>query len=171
MNYFVLLNDVRKGPYTLEELAEKYITADVLVWREGMDDWKKAGEMEELQDIVKQLPPPPPHFKLLKNWLSESIMATGFFAILSYLPMFQFCIIALPFGGIAIYKALKVEELHRKGQQEMARHYADEARKWITWCVFAGLVALIFVLIGMALLFILGAFLWEQIPFQNFFNS
>ena len=41
--YFVLLNDERKGPYTIEELAKKYITADILVWHEGMEGWKKAG--------------------------------------------------------------------------------------------------------------------------------
>ena len=55
MDYFVLLNDERKGPYTVEELAKKYITADVLVWHEGMEGWKKASEVEELQNIIKQI--------------------------------------------------------------------------------------------------------------------
>ena len=62
MDYFVLLNDERKGPYTVEELAKKYITADVLVWHEGMEGWKKASEVEELQNIIKQMPPDPPRF-------------------------------------------------------------------------------------------------------------
>ncbi|MCQ2268414.1 MAG: GYF domain-containing protein [Bacteroidaceae bacterium] len=165
MNYFVLLNDERRGPYTLEELAKKYITEDVLVWHEGMDGWEKAGKLEELKSIIKQMPPEPPRFKILKNWLTESIAATAICAVLSYIPMFQFCLLAVPFGGIAIFKALKVQEFQRKSNTELARHYAEEARKWTIWCLFAGVVACIFALIGMILLFTLGAFLWEKFPF------
>ncbi len=164
MDYFVLLNDERKGPHTVEELAKKYITADVLVWHEGMEGWKKASEVEELQNIIKQMPPDPPRFKLLKNWLTESIAATGVCAILAYIPMFQICLLGVPFGVIAIIKALKVQEYQKKGDSELARHYANEARKWTTWCVFAGIVACIFAIIGMTLLFIMGAFLWGKLP-------
>lgn len=165
MNYFVLLNDERKGPFTLDELAKKYITADVLVWHEGMKSWTKAGEIDELQTIIKQMPPAPPRFKLLKNWLTESIAVTAVCAMLSYLPMFQLCLLALPFGGIAIFKATKVQEYQHKGNSELARHYAEEARKWTIWCLFAGVVACIFALIGLTLLFTLGVFLWERFPF------
>jgi hypothetical protein len=33
--------------------------------------------------------------------------------------------------------------------------------------VFAGIVACIFAIVGMTLLFILGIFLWEKLPFFN----
>lgn len=165
MNYFVLLNDERKGPFTIEELAKKYITADVLVWHEGLENWQKADTLDELKPIIRQMPPEPPRFKILKNWLTEAIGATAVCSILSYLPMFQFCILAIPFGGIAIWKATKVQELQKKGREEEARHYADEARKWTIWCTFACVVACIFALIGLALLFFLGVFLWEKVPF------
>lgn len=154
-SYFVLLNDERKGPFTLEELANKYITGDVLVWHEGMEKWERADSLDELKTIIKQMPPTPPHFKLLKNWLTESIAATAGCAILAYIPLFQLCLLAIPFGGIAIIKALKVQEYQHKGNSELARHYAEEARKWTIWCVFAGVVAVIFAIIGWVLLFTL----------------
>lgn len=162
MDYFVYLNNERKGPYSLEELADKYITEDILVWHEGLSDWKRAGELDELKEVVKQMPPDPPRFKFIKNWFTESVAITAISALLSYLPMFQFCLVALPFGGIAIFKALKVQEFQRKGQPDMARHFATEARKWTLWCLFATIVAVIFAIIGLVLLFLLGFFLWEH---------
>lgn len=53
----------QNGPVSLEELirlrATGTITSQDLVWREGMDGWKPAGEVTEL-DPPPASPPPPP---------------------------------------------------------------------------------------------------------------
>ena len=159
--YFVIVNEERKGPFTTEELSKKYLTEDMHVWCEGMDDWKKAGEIDELKVLTHQLPPEPPRLKIIKNWLTESIAATAFCAIISYIPGFWFCSLSLPFGGISIWKAMKVQEFHHKHQEELARHYATEARKWMFWEIYALGVGFLFSLIGWGVFILLTYSLWS----------
>lgn len=46
------------GPFTKEQLKEQKITKDTSVWLEDMNDWKKAGEIDELKIILLTIPPP-----------------------------------------------------------------------------------------------------------------
>jgi hypothetical protein len=48
----------QEGPFTIEELSEKNINRETEIWFEGLDDWKKAGEVEELNELFKIIPPP-----------------------------------------------------------------------------------------------------------------
>ncbi|MDE6532265.1 MAG: DUF4339 domain-containing protein [Muribaculaceae bacterium] len=50
--YFIIINNQQVGPFSKEELASKNITPEMLVWRQGMTDWKKAAEIPELADIL-----------------------------------------------------------------------------------------------------------------------
>lgn len=59
MDYYLLIGGLKKGPFGFEELLQNGLTADVLVWHVGMTDWRKASEMEELGELLAQLPPPP----------------------------------------------------------------------------------------------------------------
>ncbi|WP_026714392.1 DUF4339 domain-containing protein [Flavobacterium daejeonense] len=59
MKKYYLHNGVESsGPFSLTELEEKQITAATPVWFSGMPDWKTAGEIEELQTLLKVTPPP-----------------------------------------------------------------------------------------------------------------
>lgn len=40
MKFFVILNNQQEGPYTIAQLAEMGISAETLVWKEGMKDWQ-----------------------------------------------------------------------------------------------------------------------------------
>lgn len=53
-------NDGRaqQGPFTLEELQAKNITAETPVWYDGLPDWTTAGQVEELKEIFIHTPPP-----------------------------------------------------------------------------------------------------------------
>ena len=42
MTYFIIINNQQTGPYTLEELFDRHITSDTLVWTEGMTNWTPA---------------------------------------------------------------------------------------------------------------------------------
>jgi len=46
------------GPFSKEELKTRKITKDTPVWSNEMDDWKKAGEIDELKIILLTMPPP-----------------------------------------------------------------------------------------------------------------
>lgn len=48
------------GPLSKEELKSKGITKDTLVWYEGLTEWTKAGDVEELVDLFPNTPTPPP---------------------------------------------------------------------------------------------------------------
>lgn len=49
------------GPFFIEELKEKSITRESYVWHEGMDNWTKAGELQEFDHLFPSrviIPPP-----------------------------------------------------------------------------------------------------------------
>lgn len=50
----------QNGPLSKEELQNKDITKDTLVWYEGLTEWTKAGDAEELADLFPNTPTPPP---------------------------------------------------------------------------------------------------------------
>lgn len=66
MNYEVkkyYLHNVQEniGPFTKEELRKQKINKDTLVWSEDWNEWKKAGEIDELKIILLSIPSPPKH--------------------------------------------------------------------------------------------------------------
>ncbi len=56
--YFYSDGQEQLGPLKAEELKEKKINKDTLVWCEGMEDWQKAGDVEELKFLFVATPPP-----------------------------------------------------------------------------------------------------------------
>ena len=62
--YYIYINGAQQGPFdanTLKTLvASKVLTADTLVWKQGMAQWGKAGDQPDLQPFFGATPPPPP---------------------------------------------------------------------------------------------------------------
>lgn len=60
--YYIHDGKEQTGPFTFEELKQKQITPITMVWREGLKNWVKAGDLNELSQILKneksQIPPP-----------------------------------------------------------------------------------------------------------------
>jgi hypothetical protein len=56
--YYIHNGTENSGPFILEELKAKKITKTTLVWSEGMDEWKYAGDIAELKNIIAAVPPP-----------------------------------------------------------------------------------------------------------------
>ena len=42
------------GPFSLEQLVQKAITPETLVWAQGMKDWTPAWKIAELKDVYKR---------------------------------------------------------------------------------------------------------------------
>lgn len=55
--YFIIINGQQSGPFSLEELFDRHITSETLVWAEGMQNWTPAWEIEELKDILRGIDP------------------------------------------------------------------------------------------------------------------
>lgn len=144
------------GPFTLEELRLKNITRETNVWFQGMSTWAPAGNVPELNDLFKLVPPPrsdsnmnyptstinqpPPRVSANvnyeghtgrqippKTWLVESILAT------------LFC--CLPFGIAGIVNATKVETKFHAGDIAGATIASENAKRWTLISFGIGIVS------------------------------
>jgi membrane protease subunit (stomatin/prohibitin family) len=62
--WYVAADGQRQGPLPVDQLRQQAqagtLTRDTLVWCEGMANWEKAGEVEELSELFASVPPPLP---------------------------------------------------------------------------------------------------------------
>ena len=62
--YHVGIDGQAAGPFTRSRLSELAangtLTAESLVWKQGMQSWQKAGELHELSALFASQPPPLP---------------------------------------------------------------------------------------------------------------
>jgi hypothetical protein len=88
-NYYYIKCGQKIGPVNKEKLISK-VDENTLVWHEGLDDWKKASEFEELEGIYIFKPPPTPKEQKIKNVNKEFFEKTlkqlfWFYIITSFL--------------------------------------------------------------------------------------
>lgn len=55
--YFIVRNNEKYGAYTKQELVELDITAQTLVWYEGLPNWTEAQYLDELQELFQPMSP------------------------------------------------------------------------------------------------------------------
>lgn len=58
--YYIYKNEVREGPFLLEELKDKELSKFDLVWKEGLPTWTAAKDLPEVNNLL--VPPLPPPF-------------------------------------------------------------------------------------------------------------
>lgn len=62
--YHIAINGQAVGPFDIPALTQMVaagqLTADSLVWKNGMVQWKKAGTVDELKNLFSSMPPIPP---------------------------------------------------------------------------------------------------------------
>jgi len=138
--YYYTDGKERFGPYSLDELKNKSITQETLVWKEGLVDWVPARNLADLQALFQTIPdfqtfPNVPYNAPAvagtrpKNWLVESILVT------------LFC--CLPFGIIGIIHATKVDTFWTSGQYDEAYKSSKEAAKWVKLGAICGFVLIV----------------------------
>ena len=136
VQYYYTDGKERFGPLTIEELKQKSITPDTLVWKEGLPDWVPANTLSDLKDLFEvtedmphQIQPAGTLSPQPKNWLIESVLVT------------IFC--CLPLGIVGIILALLVDSLWREGHYEASKRLSLEAGRWVRYGVIFGVIALI----------------------------
>lgn len=172
--YFIYQENQQIGPLTFEELQERNVGKDTMVWFDGLAEWKKAGDLLELNDLFQAGPPPVPAGTYgpgaqqssnagtygstqpvygpnlnagakPKNWLVESILVT------------LFC--CLPFGIVAIVQAARVDSRFAAGDLQGALQSSKEAGKWTSISFFVGLaVGVIYMIYMVAMIGSLSQF-------------
>jgi hypothetical protein len=62
--FHVAVGQNQTGPFDLnalqQQVASRELTRETLVWKNGMAQWTKAGEVPELSGLFANLPPPIP---------------------------------------------------------------------------------------------------------------
>ena len=56
-NYFYSNDNQKNGPYSFEELKNENIKQETLIWYEGLNDWTKASDLNEMIPILELIPP------------------------------------------------------------------------------------------------------------------
>ncbi|MEM6327147.1 MAG: SPFH domain-containing protein [Bacteroidota bacterium] len=63
-SFHISIGGQTSGPFTMDQLKAKAaageISRDPHVWREGMDGWKTAGQVDAMNAVFGAVPPPPP---------------------------------------------------------------------------------------------------------------
>ena len=142
MNYYIAdtATGTHKGPYSVEQLRYMTVTPDTLVWNDTMTDWTRAIDVPELRDMLfaanpsasaprfapgghtgQTMIPERPH-----TWLVEAILAT----ILCF----------LPFGIVAIVKAVQVSSAYDRGDYAEAVKCSRSAKTWVIWSVLCPII-------------------------------
>lgn len=57
MAYYFIIDRTKQGPFSLEELQQKDINRDTMVWIDGYPDWMPAGDIPELAPLLSSRPP------------------------------------------------------------------------------------------------------------------
>ena len=58
--YYANEQNKKAGPFSVDELKSHGIQPHTLVWCQGMDDWKPAGQVAELKSLFPDMPNTPP---------------------------------------------------------------------------------------------------------------
>lgn len=142
-SYYIVENNQQAGPFTVDQLAERGISADTSVWTDGMTSWVPASQVYELQSIIRQQQPTYPSKQAYsgsyqnsgssyndyrpcpKTWMVESIL------------VMLFC--CMPFGIVGIINASKVSSAHAVGNYRLADQASRDAGKWTKLGFFCGL--------------------------------
>lgn len=126
-NYFYIdKSGQQSGPVSEDLLKQHGVTADTLVWSEGMSEWKKAIEIEDLKYLFttpplnncnnQTIPPVSNNEQCPDDYLVWAILST--------------ILCCWPLGIPAIVNATKVEKLWYKGNKEEAIQRSKKAKKW-----------------------------------------
>lgn len=150
MLYYIARNGEKFGPFSVEQLAKENISADTLVWYEGLSTWVAASTVPELSNLLHRgsAPAPSPiHGYNTGNDVAPAVpLGKAIFALIFF----------WPFGIPALIHAIKAKTAINNGDYQQAAelcasssHKAKLAIGWgiaiIIFCVvieFLELIAL-----------------------------
>lgn len=168
--FYIDAEGKQKGTFSPEELRQEGIKRDTLVWTQGMEQWKRAEETEELhflfsdayrKPLASEDQPPVRYDRpgestetqqiqpMPRTWLVESILVT-------ILPFMLCSSILSLLGIIGIVYAAQVESFYNRGDYAASLESSRSAAKWtkIAMWIAIGWIALIIIAIILFAVFI-----------------
>lgn len=142
--YYILNGSEQQGPLPIEQLRGR-VTPQTLVWREGLPDWIRAGDLPELSGLLVPAGTvlPPTQGQTVgtkpKDYLVESILVT------------LFC--CMVFGILGIVYSVQASSAFSSGNITAANEFSAKAKQWVTYGFWCGIA-----LVGIyAILALMGA--------------
>ncbi len=156
MEYWVIINDNRQGPLSLDEVIALGITAETPVWYAGLESWTIAAEVPEIAEMLSdagnvEIPPIPeiPSVPVAEESMAQpdnQVQEAGNIppCPTSYLVWAILCTIfcCLPLGIPAIIFATQVTTCYRNGDYDGARDRSEKAALWVIVSFVVGLVSM-----------------------------
>ena len=163
--FYIDTEGKQKGTFSPDELRQEPVKRDTLVWTQGMDQWKRAGEVDELfflfSDVsgnyqtppkaqTSSYPQPTPPLEaefrppMPKTWLVESILVT----ILPFVLCGSFLSLL---GIIAIVYAAQVESFYNRGDYTAAAESSRSAGKWTKIALWIAIAWLLLIVVSVIL--------------------
>ena len=122
--YYILIGTEQQGPLSTEDLRGR-VTPQTYVWREGLPDWIRAGDLPELSGLLvpEGAVPPPTQGQTVgtkpKDYLVESILVT------------LFC--CMVFGILGIVYSVQANSAFSSGNITAANEFSAKAKQWVTY--------------------------------------
>lgn len=143
MEYYIASDQGPLGPYNLQQLKNRPIHAEDMVWCNGMTEWTQADKVEELAEILNA-PVIPPAFNRQRFESANGITYStpGVTVKQREYDDYEECpptyrwlaIIAfagiIPCAIVALIKSVMVTRLWEEGNREGARYQSRKARMW-----------------------------------------
>lgn len=155
MYYFINKLGVQEGPYDTNKLLSKGVTRETMVWTNGMKEWTKAGDVDELRVLFPPVPPvqptppptpqptptPPPTPQPTPNpQPAPGEQCPNNYMVWSILTTLLCC---LPAGIAAIIYSSKVDKAWAQGNKAEAQKSSEQAKLWCLISFGGGIVIFI----------------------------
>ena len=184
MEYYIVLNGVKEGPFALADLKSKGVTETTLVWKNGLTDWVKANTLPEVMEAITPKPAPQPipaapqpqpqpaspyqrpaqPTAAVFNTQSQQAvepMPEDYTQknIIAAIVGFLCCgVIGAIFAVIGFINGNDVKKYYNLGQYDLAAKKAAEAKKWFKISIIVDAVLGVLFLLYFVVMFAFGFF-------------
>ena len=166
--FYIDTEGKQKGTFSPEELKQEEIRKETLVWTQGMEQWMRAIEVDELKQLfggeapiavqeqsyesskrpdVMQSHTSSPVSQMPKSWLIESILVT----LLPFLLCGSFLSLL---GIIAVVHATQVESFFNRGDYSASIEASRSAAKWTRIAMWIAIGWIAFIILVVVLLLV-----------------
>ncbi len=147
MKIWMIINDEPSGPMSVAEALAAGLSEDTMVWYAGLDDWKRAGDVNALRPYFEAAEPQRPAAAIPMPAVPDPQPRQSgeepvppmppTYLVWSILATVLCCLIP---GIVAIIYSTRISSAYFSGDYERAWRYSEMAEWWIMITIVVGLV-------------------------------